>query len=140
MEKKTVTNFLAVLLLLAFFLPYISAGFIQMSGYRLIFGKGGLLTSGQLWITLLVPLGAILVLAGSLGANNSLRSGIVFWMPLVGILYLGVRMFMIMNKAAESQFGIGDFLSVMGYGYWFTLLVAIGLLLNNSRREPVTAE
>jgi len=140
MEKKTVTTFLALLLILAFFLPYISTGFFQVSGFKLIFGKGGLLTSGQLWITLLVPLGAILVLAGALGSNHSLKSGIVFWMPLVGILYLGVRMFILMNKAADSQFGIGNSLSVMGYGYWLTLATSIGLLLNNSRREIATTE
>jgi len=139
MEKKTVSTFLAVLLIIACFLPFVSGGFIQVSGYKLIFGKGGLLTSGQLWITLLVPLGAILILAGSLGVDNSLKSGIIFWMPLVGILYLGVRMFMIMNKAADSPFGIGNFLSVMGYGYWFALATSIGLLLNNSRRESATA-
>jgi hypothetical protein len=140
MDKKTITTFLAVMLIIAFFLPYVSTGFLQMSGYKLIFGKGGLLTSGQLWITLLVPLGAVLVLAGALGADHSLRSGIVFWMPLVGILYLGVRMFILMNKAADGQFGIGNSLSVMGYGYWLTLAASIGLLLNNSRREIATAE
>ncbi|HWR32582.1 MAG TPA: hypothetical protein VN451_03610 [Chitinophagaceae bacterium] len=141
MDKKTLNIVLAVVLIVGFFLPYVSVMGFNLSGFNVVFGKGGLtgLSKGNfLFITLLVPLGAILVLAGTLGLDRSLNAGYIFWMPLIGILYLAVRMYLEMSKGATGaggSLGVGDFLSVMGYGFWITLAASVGLLVNKSRSE-----
>lgn len=141
MDKKNLNIGLAIVLIVAFFLPYVSVMGFNLSGLNVVFGKGGLngMSKGSLlFITLLVPIGAILVLAGSFGVDKSLNAGYVFWMPLIGILYLAVRMYLEMSKGATrvgGSLGIGDFLSVMGYGFWITIVASVALLVNKSRAD-----
>lgn len=138
MDKKTLNIVLSLALLAAFFLPYISIGGIfSASGFNVVFGKGGMtgIVSGGkfLFVCLLIPLGAIIILFDSLGSGNSSSADYAYWMPLIGIVVLSVMMFTGMRVTAGRALTVGEFLKVMGYGYWITLVASIVLLVNKSR-------
>src|SRR6476620_9583623 len=112
MKKNDVTLILALLLIGAFFLPWVSFMDFHLSGFNLVFGNGGFGTGSLMWITLLVPVGALLLLIGAL-IKDSFGSGeIIFWMPLIGVIYLAVRIFIEMNKGAMGHLTVGQFFSV----------------------------
>ena|SRR5690242_18242430 len=139
MDKKTVAIILAVLLIVAFFLPYVSFQEFKLSGFKIIFGKGGLFGGKaiHMYLILLIPIGAILALVNALGADKS-SSNYGVWMPLVGIIYLSVMMYLEMNKGANRVGGslsFSQFMSVLGIGYWMTLVGSVLLLGNNARKE-----
>lgn len=140
MDKKTIAIILAVLLIVAFFLPYVvvKEADISISGYKAIFGKGGLFgTKGvTIYLILLVPIGAIVALISAVSddTNNSYGT----WMPLVGIIYLTIMMYVEMNKGARIAGGasipISTYIGVLGVGYWITLVASVLLPINNSRK------
>jgi hypothetical protein len=135
MKKNDATLVLAVVLIAAFFFPWISYMGFKLSGFKLVFGNGGFASGSLMWITLLVPVGALLLLIGSLLKDSFGSSDIIFWMPLVGVIYLAIRIFMEMNKGALGHLTLGNFFTVMGYGFWITLIASILVLINRSRTD-----
>lgn len=140
MDKKTISIILAILLIVAFFLPYISIpeAEIKLSGYKIIFGKGGLFGSkGVLvYLILLVPIGAVVALL-TIFDDGSSNSGLANWLSLIGIIYVTILMYSEMSKGATLAGGsltISKFISVLGVGYWITLVASVLLPINNSRR------
>jgi hypothetical protein len=139
MNKKTVSIILSIVLLVAFFLPFISiVDIFSASGFNVVFGKDGMsgvVNGGKfLFVSLLIPLGAIIVLFDSLGSGSS-SVDYGYWMPLTGIIILSVIMYTGMSSGAGSGFSVGDFLKVMGYGYWITLAASVVLLINKGRSD-----
>ena len=143
MDKKTTSIILVIILLGAFFLPYVSInsayGQIRISGFEVVFGKGGQsgISSGKfMFATLLVPIGAILILFSVLGERTSTLADYVYWMPLIGIVINTIFMFLEMKKGATLVGGtldFGTFLKAMGYAYWLTVAASIGVLVNKNR-------
>ena len=141
MNKKNLNIVLAAALIAAFFLPYLSIpGFTELSGFNVVFGKAGMTGIAKggkfLFISLLIPLGAIIVLFDSLGSSSSSTAGYGYWMPIAGIVILSVLMFLGMSQGASSVGGslsVGSFVEVLGYGYWITLAASIILLFNKGR-------
>jgi len=137
MDKKTLNIILSLALIGAFFLPYISFGGFNASGFNVVFGKdgmSGLVSGGKLlYACLLVPIGAFILLVDSLGSGDSTSAQYGYWMPLVGIIILSVLMFTGMNTGARGALTLSLFFKVMGYGYWITVAASIGVLVNKSR-------
>lgn len=137
MDKKTLNIVLSLALIGAFFLPYISFGGFNASGFNVVFGKdgmSGLFKSGALsYLCLLVPIGAIVILFDSLGNEGSSMADYGYWMPLLGIIILSVLMFTGMNTGARGALTLSLFFKVMGYGYWITVAASVAVLVNKSR-------
>jgi hypothetical protein len=138
MNKRTLNSILALVLLVAFFLPYISIEGFNVSGFQVIFGKdgqAGISSGGKfLFISLLIPIGAIIVLFDSLSSGGGgAMAGYGYWMPIVGTLYLAIMMYTGMQQGATQVGGsmdIGAFLSAMGYAFWATLVASVILVFN----------
>ncbi len=139
MDKKTLNIILSLALIAAFFLPYISIGEIfSASGFNVVFGKDGMkgfVSGGKLlFVCLLIPVGAIIILFDSLGSGGSSAVDYAYWMPLIGIIVLSFMMFTGMKAGAGSGLTLSGFLKVMGYGYWITVAASIVILVNKSRK------
>lgn len=136
MNKNTITIILAIVLIAAFFLPYLSVPGYDFSGFHVVFGKdgmSGLVKGGKLlFVSLLIPLGAIIVLFDSLGDGNS-SSDFGYWMPLIGTVILAILMYTGMKPSAGDALTIGKFVGVLGYGFWITLAASVGLLINKNK-------
>ncbi len=137
MDKKTLNIVLSLVLIGAFFLPYISFGGFNASGFNVVFGKdgmSGLVSGGKLlYVCLLVPIGAFILLVDSLGSGDSTSAQYGYWMPLVGIIILSVLMFTGMNTGARGALTLSLFFKVMGYGYWITVAASVAVLVNKNR-------
>ena len=137
MNKKSINLVLAIVLIVAFFLPFISfGGIFSASGFNVVFGKSGMsgIVSNPklLLVSVLIPLGALLVLFDSLGGGTSnLDYG--YWMPLVGVIALTLLMYFGMKSGAGSEFNFGEFIKVLGYGYWITLVASVVLAFNKPK-------
>jgi hypothetical protein len=139
MDKKSLTIVLAVILLVAFFLPFISANGYTLSGWNIVFGKNG--ESGlfngsgtaarSLFLCLLIPLGALIVLFSAFGTNSS-GENYGRWMPLIGILYLAIMIFVNLTTGIGA-FSFGGVIQILGYAFWITLVASLVLLFNRSR-------
>lgn len=124
MNKKNLTILLSIVLIIAFFFPFISSGTYNFSAFDIVFdrveGQGG----KSLYISLLVPLGALLLLIGAITNDNFTRSGFVLWMPLIGVLYLVVMLYINGSEALT----VSELIGWLSYGFWISLLAAIILL------------
>jgi len=141
MTKKNVHLLLAIVLLVCFFLPYISFPGFTMNGFQTVFGKSGAegIGSGRLlFACLLIPIGAIMILLSSWTEKRSTLQDYVFWMPLVGVLVLTVVLYLQMNKGARlagGDLGVSYYLNLWGYGLWITLIAAIGVVVNEKANK-----
>jgi len=123
MSKKTIATILCIVLIIAFFLPYLSNGSLSYSGLKVMFGDKeveGISKGGKaLLLSLLIPVGALLALLQGFSSSSSL--GIVRWMPLIGVAYLLVMLYI----QASGEISIGEFIGYFGYGLWITIVAAI---------------
>ena len=126
MNKKTITIVLSAIIVGAFFLPYISNGDFNLSGYDIVFGKGdirGLAGKGgsALYINLLVPGSALIILLGNL-LDDSFADGLFFrLLPLLGLIYIALMLYM----TGSSDLTVSELLGWLGYGFWISLVAAI---------------
>lgn len=125
MSKKNISIVLCLIIIAAFFLPYLSDGSENFSGMNIIFGNArfaGLNHSGyNLLVSLLIPLGAFLTLLRANPPGNLSR-----WMPLIGVAYLLVMLYIRGNTGGDMS--IGEFLGFFSYGLWLTLVASVILL------------
>lgn len=123
MSKKSITIILCIALIAAFFLPYLSNGSLSYSGLKVMFGDKeveGISKGGKaLFLSLLIPIGALLVLLQVFFDNSSM--GIIRWMPLIGVVYLLVMLYI----QANGEASIGEFIGYFSYGLWITIVAAI---------------
>tara|TARA_A100001234_G_C12472146_1_gene319786 strand:+ start:164 stop:607 length:444 start_codon:yes stop_codon:yes gene_type:complete len=129
---KKIENICAIVLLVAFFLPWVSFFGMSVSGYSIPgiasgLGQFGSAMSGeaasvpwQVYLVYLVPLTAIGVLVTDFLKTDeniarivSILAGVV---PLAGVIYMLI----------ESG---GELFSYLGFGAYLTILAAIGMLL-----------
>lgn len=123
MNKKMVTIILAVALIAGFFLPYISFFGRGVSGFDLIKGGG----KADVYVLLLSPIAAILLLAGALNNGKYVISrGILCIIALISVLYLIIR------SVIEGG-DIGSMFKVLGIGYWISLAASLVLVLYNPK-------
>ena len=130
MNFKKIENICAIAIIVAFFLPWLSLGFISFSGYDLpnlassvsqfgaAFSEDSSASSSgsNAWLVYLVPLLAVAALGFEYLEKNSknlfLASGVV---NLIGFIYALV----------EVEGEIGSF----GVGLWLTILASVVMLL-----------
>ncbi len=123
MNKKIVTIVLAALLIVGFFLPYMSFMGHGISGFELVKGGG----KADVYILALSPLAGILLLVGALNNGNYIiPRGILAVLALVGVLYLVVR-----SLIEGAPFG--DLFSLLGIGYYLSLAAAVVLAVYNPK-------
>jgi len=134
MSKKNLAVLLSFLLIIAFFLPYLSYGPISYSGWNVVFGNhevSGLSNSGRsLYLCLLIPGGALLLLIGILTKDGFTSSGIIYWAPLIGVAYIIIMLYL--QSREDGGMTISEFISVFGYALWLTLIAAIILPFTRS--------
>ncbi|HYC39893.1 MAG TPA: hypothetical protein VEB63_05335 [Chitinophagaceae bacterium] len=141
MNKKTSAIILALLLLGVFFLPFLS--FTQdykLSGFEVVFGKDGREGIGQgrfMFVSLLIPLGAVLITLSALTERSSTLSNYVYWMPLLGLIYLTIMSFLEMQSGARQVGGslsFGQMMGTLAYGYWLTLAASVLVVATRQTR------
>lgn len=124
MNSKSITIVLCIALIVAFFLPYLSNGSLSYSGWQVMFGNKevqGLSNGGRsLFVSLLIPLGALLVLLMKFFDNYS-SAGFIRWMPIVGVAYLLIMLYIQMS----GEGSIGELIGFFSYGLWITIVAAI---------------
>ena len=130
MNNKMITPILAVVLLVCFFLPYFSNGSESFSAFNIVFGKHGLtgVGSAERYLWLLIPLAALLLLFG-----GSTSGGFIYWLPLIGLVYIIVRIYMEAKGMGGGNVAIGDVLKLASYGFWISLGAAVLLPFTKSR-------
>jgi len=126
MNKKTLTLVLAVLLIIGFFLPYVSASLFSMSGFSgLDLVKGG--GKADKYVLLLSPIAGLLLLAGAANNGNYILSkGVLVLLALIGVLYLPLR-------SLIDGADLGKLFQAMGIGYWLSLVSALLLTFYNPK-------
>lgn len=126
MSKKNLTIILSIVVIAAFFLPFIKVGPYSFSAFDYALGRveGLELGSKFLFISFLIPIGAILLLWGAFANDPFTKSGFVLWMPLIGTLYLIVMLYV----RGSSDLTVSELISWLGYGFWILLGASIILL------------
>jgi hypothetical protein len=136
MSKKSISIILSLAIIAAFFLPYLSDGSESFSGMNIIFGNAefeGLHRSGSnLLVSLLIPLGALFILIGAFSNDSFTSMGIVRWLPLIGVVYLVVMLYIRATSGDVGDTSIGEFIAIFAYGFWITLVASVVLLFTKS--------
>lgn len=126
MDRRSLTIFFSIALIVCFFLPFFGQSPFTVSGYDMVFKSGD--AEWQKYLLLLSPIGGILLLIGAINRGNYiLGRGFLTWLPFIGLLGFVIWMKM------ETEANIGDLAKSMGYGYWISLLAAVFLAFYNPR-------
>lgn len=131
MNKRTITIILALILLGCFFLPWFGDGTDKVSAYDVVFGKGEMadIEWPEKFLWLLIPLGSILLLIG----GERFTGGFAYWLPLMGVLYIFLRIFIEITAHTSAGEAAEQIFSVASWGFWITLVAAVGLVVNKKR-------
>ncbi len=133
MDKKVVTIVGAVLLIICFFLPYMSVFTFNVSGYDIVFGNTGGEKSWETYLFLLIPFSGLMLLLGALNNGKYILGRALFcWLPLLTIIFMIIRVKM---QAEGAPFM--DSLKIWGYGFWLSLVISLVLIFYNPK--PKTA-
>tara|TARA_Y100001970_G_scaffold147465_1_gene181063 strand:+ start:891 stop:1319 length:429 start_codon:yes stop_codon:yes gene_type:complete len=132
MNFKKIENICAIVLLVAFFLPWVSVFGMSASGFSIPgivsqFSQLGSSISGesasvpwQVYLVYLVPLTAVGVLVTDFLKTDEMIARIVAILagvvPIAGVIYMLIQ-------------GGGEVFSYLGFGAYLTILAAIGMLL-----------
>tara|TARA_B100000700_G_scaffold155080_1_gene172239 strand:- start:3 stop:431 length:429 start_codon:yes stop_codon:yes gene_type:complete len=132
MNFKKIENICAIVLLVAFFLPWVSVFGMSASGFSIPgivsqFSQLGSSISGesasvpwQVYLVYLVPLTAVGVLVTDFLKTDEMIARIVAILagvvPIAGVIYMLIE-------------GGGEVFSYLGFGAYLTILAAIGMLL-----------
>mgnify|MGYP006898452019 CR=1 FL=1 len=115
---------LAVVILAAFFLPYMSFFGQSISAFQIVKGGG----KADVYIMVLAPVAAILLLVGALNNEKYTPSRSVLGiLALVGWIYPIIRMFIDGGSMAGQVF------KILGIGFWLGLVAALAVILYNPK-------
>lgn len=129
MSSRSLTILLAAILLLSFFLPYVSYRdfyMITISGWEIIFDTEG--DSFIRGMIILVAASALLLLIFALtGEKYSIPRKLLVWLPILSVIACAVYILTnFLPYSGNSPILItGELLSLLGTGFWITLIVAI---------------
>lgn len=136
MNRKTLSIILGVVLLVSFFLPYLSvAGIFKVSGLDIVTGGKGMMSgakgSADRFLMLLTPIAGALLLVGAFNNEKYPVSRLLLGiLALIGILYPILRG--VIEGGGE---GIGQVFRFLGIGFWLGLVAAIVLLVYNPKSQ-----
>ena len=114
MNIKKLENICAVILVIAFFLPWVNLGFISLSGFN-VAGIGG--ASFLLWVIPLLSIGVLV--SEFMDLDEKISTYIAYASGAVPLFYVLSRLF---------STG-GDFFEGAGIGIYLTLVASVGMLL-----------
>lgn len=146
MDKKTLTIVLAVVLIICFFLEILKVAFFGISGYDFVFGLISKEMPAWRFVLLVGPLCGILLLVGAMN-NGNYPGGraLLSWLPLLGIVAFTVLFYLEAAGTLGGDMGddydgrksrsvpIGDFIKILGYGYWISLVASLTLAFYNPK-------
>ena len=115
MNIKKIENFCAVALIVAFFLPWMSMGFVSISGYK------AATLGGSATLIFVIPLLSIVVLA-----NDSMNFLDDDKSKYLTYATAGVPIVYILSRVINMG---GDFFSGASIGIYLTLIAAVAMLL-----------
>lgn len=124
MDRKTLTIVLSVIIIAAFFLPYIG----ETSGYDFVRNapKGD---GWEYYLWLISPVAALLLLLGALNKDRYILSyGLLIWLPFLTQVFIFIRILM------EAELPVKEVVKSMGYGFWIATAAAIFLAFARPRR------
>ncbi len=122
MNRKTFTIVCGAVLLISFFLAYFSIFGFNVTGYDMVFNKGG---DWKRFILLLIPISGVLLLVGELMGTYILDRGLLGWLPFLTVLFI------IFISPLIDGASIGNIFKAIGKGYgiglWLTIVTSIAL-------------
>lgn len=130
MNRKILTIVLAIALIVSFFLPFFSFLGMGMSGYDMVFSKGG--TDWQRYLLLLIPLSGLLLLLGAINNGNYIVGrGLLSWLPLLTLIYILLVSPLIKGAAFGDVFkALGK---AYGTGLWIGIVASLVLAFYNPK-------
>ena len=132
MDKKMLTIIGGILLIVCFFLPYISGFVGNVSGYDMVFGKMNPEKNWEMYLWVLIPFSGLMLVLGALNNGKYILGRALFcWLPLLTIIYEIVRAKM------ESGGEFMDMIKTWGYGLWVSLVISLILIFYNPRPRTV---
>ena len=114
MNIKKLENICAVILVIAFFLPWLSLGFMSISGFK-IAGIGG--ASFLLWVIPLLSIGVLV--SEFMDLDEKISTYIAYASGAVPLIY-------VLSRLISSG---GEFFEAAGIGIYLTLVASVGMLL-----------
>ena len=142
--NKGIIITVAIILILAFFMPWINV-FANLSAYDIVFGRmGEFINTSFRYIVVLIPISGILIIYASAFNNENyiISKSVLFGVPLTTLIVIGI---VVAIKASEDVGGVvsPDFekiIKIFGIGFWLTLACAITLptLSQNSTKNAAS--
>ena len=114
MNIKKLENICAVILVIAFFLPWVNLGFISLSGFN-VAGIGG--ASFLLWVIPLLSIGVLV--SEFMDLDEKISTYIAYASGAVPLIY-------VLSRLISSG---GEFFEAAGIGIYLTLVASVGMLL-----------
>jgi len=131
-KTKGIVIVLGIILVLAFFMPWLKIDFfasISLSGWDMVFGDAGKIIENELkYIALLIPVSGILIIMGA-GFNNEryiLPKEILFLAPFLSIYMISFIILLIFGNGGPLQ--NSDLTRFFGMGVWLTFISSLILL------------
>ncbi len=130
-NQKNIVIIAAVALIAGFFMPWISF-FVKLSAWDFIFGNASDIDSSSIrFLVVLIPISAIMIIAGASNNENYLISKrLLFSIPLGSLAIVIISLFFTANEDGEkvSMSDFGDILQLLGAGFWITLIASVVLV------------
>jgi len=129
-KNKNIIVAIAAVLLAAFFMPWLRFMGASISAWDMVFGElGREMDNGAKYISLLIPVAAVLILYAELGnkGNYLFSKTIISLLPLLTLVALTI---LIMSKTGVSDMrgeDISNVFKIFGIGFWLTLVASIAL-------------
>ena len=127
--KQVIPIILAVVLIVAYFLPWVSL-FFNFTAWDVVFGRfGKLLPDPIKYLSVLIPLSSLLIIYGAAlnKENYLLPKGILFLLPILSLTIISVNLSVTHTKK-HGNFDMGNIFQIFGIGLWLTVVGSIILL------------
>lgn len=131
MNRRTFTIIAALILVIAFFLPYVNAGGAHISGFDSLFGKYSKAGKDLKYLWLVIPIVGLLLLYGELKKKYFVRRHTLCWIPLL-ILLLMLFIFPLIDGSSLKTI-FNSFSHGIGIGMWLTIAASIALAFYKPR-------
>lgn len=135
MSNRIWTTILAIALIGSFFLPYIKAGNVDISGYDYVFKSMAHKNKWEKYIWLIIPVAGMLLLVGAMNNENYiLGRSLLAWLPLMTVIFVIVRVYMNAD-AVGNTISLKQLIKLFGTGFWIATASAVLLAFVNPRRR-----
>lgn len=139
-NTKGIVVTIAAILVIAFFLPWITL-FIGISAWDIVFGGIGQYANTPFkYLSILIPVSGALIVYGAAfnGERYALPKGLLFLLPLLTLIALTLALVIRTNEYTRDMrmSDLNTITSVLGIGFWLTVIASIILPFLRSRPVP----